>query len=1288
MRCIGWNCRGLGGPRAVRALKDVLKECQPQLVGLIETKIHSSRWEWLKFHLGFRNCFAVERRGLAGGLALLWNEEIDVSIQNYSSFHIDANVRGEEEFRATLFYGAPVVSSRLFSWALLRRLHSLSNRPWMVFGDFNEVLYSSEVKGGRGRHNWQMTNFRLALEDCGLSDLRCEGCQFSYSNRRKGPAEVQAKLDRVVVSGSWRNCFPSARAKYVVPMSSDHLVIFIDTIGRMKVWRKRVFKFEEMWLKNPEFKRDLHGFWQSQNAVNQGWAVRLKKCSQFLKKWNSDHYGNIQKRIEKLKGELETVRVGDRTETNAAREQEITNELDDWLLKEEMMWKQRARVEWIKYGDRNTAYFHARASQRRKRNWIHKLSDDQGVMVTEAEGIANIISDYFTTLFSSSSDSGQVEWEEELAYVQPRITWEMNDNLTRDVSEEEIRRAIFQMGATKAPGLDGFSAIFFQSNWNLIKADFIKEVQGVFKELRLDANWNLTQIVLIPKVKEVTRMTELRPISLCNVSMKVVTKILANRLQLILGEVISLNQSAFIKNRMIFDNFIIAHEVSHYIRGCRNKKNGYASLKLDMSKAYDRIEWSFLEKIMRKMGFNELWISWVMLCVSTVKYRVKFNDCLTDVVVPSRGLRQGDPLSPYLFILCMELLDAKLVDAVNRGVLSGVKISRPAPCISHLFFADDAILFFKATVEQATYLKRIIGSYEMLSGQRVNYNKSEIVFSPNIVNHVKHNIISVLGVAEVGRHGKYLGLPLVVGQKKHEAFKEIIEKMWRKTVDWKHNLLSAAGREVLVKSVLQALPLYTMAVFMIPHKTSEELTRIMLNFWWNKQRDKGIHWLNKRILMEPKLNGGLGFRDLKYFNEALIMRLCWRIVRFPNLLLSKVLKGRYFPESDFARATIGCRPSPVWRSMLKVREIFLQGLDLSGEGQEGRWNQSSNGEFSTSSAYLLSKKYHEQAATERPSQSDKTKWKRFWKVFWSARVPNKIKIHNWRLFYNCLPDAENLVKRGIQLVNKCKLCGVSHENASHLIKHCWWSKCLWFSWGMRNVIDYLEPGDVADMLWWFVFESDTEKLRLFLMGTWLIWKNRNEVWHGKSGWDPGRASLYGRNILQSFTGNSLFGSVDINWLANCWRKPLQGEYTINVDGSWRSSEGMMGLGVVCRSPNCLVLWALAKQVAGGSCASDAEGRAFEWASALADKDGLSPVSFEVDSSDLAEALVYQCSSKRWSSGWLAPTVERWLKWPDWRVTLIQRDHNREADCLARKACSESWSWSNKAAVPWVIRSEV
>ena len=167
----------------------------------------------------------------------------------------------------------------------------------------------------------------------------------------------------------------------------------------------------------------------------------------------------------------------------------------------------------------------------------------------------------------------------------------------------------------------------------------------------LPSSWNEATVVLIPKVKNPNKMKDLRPISLCNVLYKIVSKVLANRLKLILSEIIAPNQSAFVPGRLITDNILLAYEVTHYVQNKRSGSQGYAALKLDMSKAYDRVEWQFLNRMMLRMGFSPRWTELIMECCSTVRYKFKINGSLTDELIPYRGLRQGDPISPYLFLL-------------------------------------------------------------------------------------------------------------------------------------------------------------------------------------------------------------------------------------------------------------------------------------------------------------------------------------------------------------------------------------------------------------------------------------------------------------------------------------------------------------------------------------------------------------------------------------------------------------------------------------------------------------
>lgn len=239
---------------------------------------------------------------------------------------------------------------------------------------------------------------------------------------------------------------------------------------------------------------------------------------------------------------------------------------------------------------------------------------------------------------------------------------------------------------------------------------------------------NETNIVLIPKKKNPSTITELLPIALCNVLMKIITQVLANRFKELLDFVISDTQSAFISGRHISDNVMISYEVMHYLKRKRFGKEGYMALKLDMSKAYDRIEWGFLEAMLRNMGFSEKWVHLVLQCVTTVFYNIVHGENEMGPIVPSRGIRQGDPLSPYLFIICAEGLSALIRNYEEIKLVQGIKICRCAPVISHMFFAEDSYFYCKAEVGEARRVLELLEVYEKASGQKINNSKSSVFF--------------------------------------------------------------------------------------------------------------------------------------------------------------------------------------------------------------------------------------------------------------------------------------------------------------------------------------------------------------------------------------------------------------------------------------------------------------------------------------------------------------------------------------------------------------------------------
>jgi hypothetical protein len=275
---------------------------------------------------------------------------------------------------------------------------------------------------------------------------------------------------------------------------------------------------------------------------------------------------------------------------------------------------------------------------------------------------------------------------------------------------------IIQQSSTKAPGPDGFPAHFFQRHWELCGSEVTSAVLRVLRGEDDPTEINNTFIVLIPKVANLEELGQFRPISLCNVIFKIASKVAANRLKEILPEIISEEQSAFVPGRLITDNIITALECLHFMKRKRAKDLRCCALKLDMRKAYDRVEWDYLKAIMLRLDFHRLWVEMIMRLVSTVSFSVLLNGEPLESFKPTRGIRQGDPISPYLFLLAAEGLSCLLKSRSQSSILSGIKVAPSAPMVSHLLFADDSLLFFIANGESALEVKEVLKLYCDASG--------------------------------------------------------------------------------------------------------------------------------------------------------------------------------------------------------------------------------------------------------------------------------------------------------------------------------------------------------------------------------------------------------------------------------------------------------------------------------------------------------------------------------------------------------------------------------------------
>ena len=451
------------------------------------------------------------------------------------------------------------------------------------------------------------------------------GPEFTWSRQLGARGWVRERLDRALVSTNWASLFPGLRLYNVATCSSDHNILILKTLptkSRNKK-RQRLFKFEAMWIKDEECEAVVKEAWEKGRILgDQNQFGRcMDECRSSLQSWNRTNFGHVDRKIASLSKKLQCLECLPRGKANMEEIHDTKGELNRMLSAKEEMWKQRLRNCWLKSRDSNTSFFHEKASKRHQRNTITRLLDSNGNWQDKEDIMGHILVEYFQELFTSSNPTVS---EELLDAVHPKVTNRMNEVLLQDFRIAKVEKALKQMHPLKAPGPDGMPPLFFQHYWPTVNSIVIQTVIDFLNHCVTPPKFHETHIVLIPKTKNPSRVTDYRPISLCNVAYKLASKVVANQMRVVLKDIVCENQSAFVADRLITDNILVAHELMNHIHRKRKGRVGEMVLKLDMSKACDRVEWGCLQKIMEKLGFHERWIRIVMACVSSVTYAIRF----------------------------------------------------------------------------------------------------------------------------------------------------------------------------------------------------------------------------------------------------------------------------------------------------------------------------------------------------------------------------------------------------------------------------------------------------------------------------------------------------------------------------------------------------------------------------------------------------------------------------------------------------------------------------------------
>uniref|UniRef100_A0A803PMJ8 Reverse transcriptase domain-containing protein n=1 Tax=Cannabis sativa TaxID=3483 RepID=A0A803PMJ8_CANSA len=1235
---------------------------KPECVFLMETKCVEEGIKKIGNSLGFRNCSVSPAVGNAGGYALLWNEEINLSIKMVEDGVFYATVRDPgKQFEWTLIaaYGTPYENQRRVFWEIMASEVVNLNQPWLLMGDLNVLANPYEKMGGRRLVDKDTRYLRDFFRSTGGIDLGCKGCRFTWQNNRFHGMLTRERLDRAIASHVWLLEYQFAEVTNHLITVSDHGFIVLDTgNGRRKKFKP--FWYFDDWSREASCYEVIKEAWKSDlETRNESLTQRCQRTRKALQSWKITTFGNCDRRIKETENRLAWIQNQTISPRLSAEEDSLKRNLSELWFRKESMWKQQSKENWLKLGDRNSKFFHTSTIIRQRRNKIQEIRDKHGHWVYDEKEVAGVFFHFYKDLFTSSNPQIDESFEQ---LFEAKVTVEENMDLRKVPDSMEIENAIANLHPLKSPGPDGLPGCFYRRHWQVVGDSVIKMVQLFFSRGVMDNTLNFTHICLIPKVEKPESVEKFRPISLCNFGYKIISKILATRLRAVMDKLVSPVLAAFIPGRWIAESSILTQELVQTIRK-KKGKGGLMAIKIDMHKAYDRLEWNFILKVLQANGFDEQVCKLLMKCVKSVTYSLLINGFPHRKIYPKRGIRQGDPLSPFLFLLCHEVLAKLLAKAQGEAILKALQVQE---CSGNEMHLGNPFVFKRRKREKYKRLKESL--MKRLEGWKLKL--LSFASRATLIQSVALNLpIYTMSSCKV---------PLSTCRE----LDALIRKYW-----WTGDAMKDRYHAVISWDKLCKPKVDGGLWFRRLEDTNQALISKLA---WHVASNSNKLWVQ---CLKAKYCKDQSFWSIEpRGNDSTI----WKgILQSRGILGSSSTsipaKGEsidiwtqpwipWLTYNEFRDLLEGCRDR--FPTLQTVADLSLNGNEwncdilhqIFGQQMGDRickitrlpcdyndmliWKSAQDGRFTTKRAYLELVKLN---TTQRSVK---------WEMIWNNKLHPRVSMMLWRVLAGCIPVRANmkfLSDKG------CVLCDGELESTKHLFWDCPFARALWFSGpfpvGSMNSGDH----DLSQIVGHLGDQCKEEERGKFLtfVGTLFdtIWFSRNAVFFRGNQANVMSAIHKMLHKMEEFI--SVQGNFqDCNDLhqfsrEKVWCVPNAVHGFFVTDASWK--EGRAGIAVGCQDRQS-GKWLWSAKAMDADSAMEAEALAVFWALQLGSECGFSSIAVASDALLLVQSLTALKLPPCWKSR--AAVAKIWSLFDVFTSCVfihLNRIDNGQADALAKLA---------------------